>query len=260
MFVTIWHLPLWAGQSLCFPHSSERCSLWLSLLLRNWEVWEVQEAVATQINYNGVSITLCLFLHERCESLIKVALWRRYVDDHEGFGVATQGVLHHLRGQKAWLRFGLPKMTTHKKPQSSPTTESIKFTVFLMITCVSLLFLYGTWGSSADKAEITSPRALRDLLMELASCWEMEHSRLLEISVILTVTCWASQNVICMHTFSWWSLAPVLAARSLPARSTRLSFPLLTLPLVWFLLSTMMPTIRWERELSTFISNDTFTN
>lgn len=39
-----------------------------------------------------------------------------------------------------------------------------------MITCVSLLFLYGTWGSSADKAEITSPSALKDLLIELASC------------------------------------------------------------------------------------------
>lgn len=35
-----------------------------------------------------------------------------------------------------------------------------------------MLFLYGTWGSSADKAEITSPSALKDLLMEFASCTE----------------------------------------------------------------------------------------
>lgn len=55
------------------------------------------------------------------------------------------------------------------------STKFEKYNAFFM-TCVSLLFLYGTWGSSADKAEITSPRALRDLLMELAS-WRGEARR-----------------------------------------------------------------------------------
>lgn len=123
-----------------------------------------------------------------------------------------------------------------------------------VITCVSLLFLYGTCGRSEDKAEITSPRALRDLLMELASCRGGEENlkRAKRKYWILL-----NQFLTYRQTFSWWSLAPVLAALSLPARSTRLSFPVLTLPLVRFLLSTMMPTIRWERELSTFISWET---
>lgn len=37
-----WHSPLLAGQSLCFPHFSEHCWLWSSLLLHNWKIWGVQ--------------------------------------------------------------------------------------------------------------------------------------------------------------------------------------------------------------------------
>lgn len=39
-------------------------------------------------------------LHERCERLFEVAFRRRDVDDHEGFGISTQRVLHHLREMK----------------------------------------------------------------------------------------------------------------------------------------------------------------
>lgn len=66
--------------------------------------------------------------------------------------------------------------------------------VSICITCVNLLFRYGTNFSLVDSAEMTSPRADRDLLM-----------------------LWASFNRSCV--------APVLSALSDPARSTSDSFP-----------------------------------
>ena len=91
--------PLLAARSLCCPHSSEHCWLWPSLASRNWKV-RVLLWTLLAFKYMTRSFSLYL-LHERCERLFKVAFRRRDVDNHEGFGISTQRVLHHLREMKS---------------------------------------------------------------------------------------------------------------------------------------------------------------
>lgn len=90
--------PLLAVRSLCCPHFAEHCWLWPSLVSRNWKV-QVLLRTLLAFKYMRRSFSPYL-LHERCERLFKVAFRRRDVDNHEGFGISTQRVLHHLREMK----------------------------------------------------------------------------------------------------------------------------------------------------------------
>lgn len=139
------------------------------------------------LKYNKTLLFFSL-LHKRCERLVKIVFCRRDVDDHQSFSISTQRVLHHLREMKHILvdllvYVGVQNWKTRIQP-------------FLFITCVSLLFLYGTWGSSADKAEITSPSALKDLLMEFASCTEENMEEFKEVMTNLSTTHWPMKHKI----------------------------------------------------------------
>lgn len=96
-------------------------------------------------------------------------------------------------------RWRARKKTRHEKKRSYITVDPFlkNLTIHITVhpcTCVSLLFRYGTNFSLVDRAEMTSPRADKDLLM-----------------------LWASFNRSCV--------APVLSALSDPARSTSDSLP-----------------------------------
>mmetsp|Transcript_17075 Transcript_17075/g.59890 ORF Transcript_17075/g.59890 Transcript_17075/m.59890 type:complete len:230 (-) Transcript_17075:981-1670(-) len=91
-----------------------------------------------------------------------------------------------------------------------------------LISCVSLLLRYGMNFSPVESAEMTSPSADRDLLMACAS-------------------------------FSRSALAPVLPTRSLPARSTRLSLPVVIFLVCLLYTSMSTEKMRCEREDSAFI-------
>lgn len=133
------------------------------------------------LKYNKTLFFLSL-LHKRCERLVKIVFCRRGVDDHQSFSISTQRVLHHLREMKHIL----VELLVYVGVQNWKT----RILPFYFITCVSLLFLYGTWGSSADKAEITSPSALKDLLMEFASCTEENMEEFKEVMTNLSTTHW----------------------------------------------------------------------
>lgn len=69
-------------------------------------------------------------------------------------------VAETVAADAAWPAHAMPARVGHTL--EPPWSESCS-------TCVSLLFLYGMWGSPACSAAMTSPRADRDLLMLCAS-------------------------------------------------------------------------------------------
>mmetsp|Transcript_102651 Transcript_102651/g.326276 ORF Transcript_102651/g.326276 Transcript_102651/m.326276 type:complete len:203 (-) Transcript_102651:1654-2262(-) len=91
------------------------------------------------------------------------------------------------------------------------------------MSCVNLWFLYGITLLLEVKAIMTSPSAVRDLLISMAS-------------------------------FCMWASTCDFFSRSEPARSQMRIFPLSCSLVSLFTLTILMTSTRWERELSLFIA------
>ena len=98
--------------------------------------------------------------------LLRVVISRRHVDEHERLRIAAETVGHQLQRN---IRPSRDASTTVSSKQHHPYPRPRTVHPHRRHTCVSLLLRYGMNFSPVDKAEMTSPSADSDLLMDCAS-------------------------------------------------------------------------------------------
>ena len=122
------------------------------------------------------------------------------------------------------------------------------------MSMVSLLLRYGTKLLSDDSAEMTSPSVDSDLLMELASrCWSGDAPDLANRSLPAKssrLTCSKCTDELLEH--DWWCLI----FQNIGIGNECDTLPWVTVPWRRLTHSMLMPTMRWDRELRSFICVD----